>query len=134
MASYTWYICNESGMLFLHLRYVEHVITAPGDARFWRINAHNDAFFAKVSRKLIRNLFLPGKNPSSKPLVARYLEGAQHLPPTSPAATHFAQDSFVFCAPCRRTHRRLPPRSLCSSFTAGCSSTRKSPEKNRKTR
>eukprot|EP00903_Cladosiphon_okamuranus_P006300 g6178.t1 len=31
-------------------RYVENVITAPGDARFWRINAHNDAFFAKLGR------------------------------------------------------------------------------------
>ncbi|CAM9466188.1 unnamed protein product [Ectocarpus fasciculatus] len=31
-------------------RYVENVISAPGDARFWRINAQNDAFFAKLGR------------------------------------------------------------------------------------
>lgn len=31
-------------------RYLDNVITAPGDATFWRINAQNDAFFAKVRK------------------------------------------------------------------------------------
>lgn len=29
-------------------RYVDNVISAPADASFWRINAKNDVFFAKV--------------------------------------------------------------------------------------
>lgn len=41
-------------VLWVPLRYVENVITAPGDARFWRINAHNDAFFAKVRSMVIK--------------------------------------------------------------------------------
>ncbi|CAN0066047.1 unnamed protein product, partial [Hapterophycus canaliculatus] len=31
-------------------RYVDNVISAPGDASFWRISTKNDVFFAKLGR------------------------------------------------------------------------------------
>ncbi|CAM9744831.1 unnamed protein product [Scytosiphon promiscuus] len=39
-------------------RYVDNVISQPGDATFWRINVKNDVFFAKVCRQLRRKELL----------------------------------------------------------------------------
>lgn len=48
------------------IRYVNNVITAPGDASFWRINAQNDGFFAKVKA---------AKETQNSPLSARGMAG-----------------------------------------------------------